>query len=264
MKLSKIKVLILEDFPPAAEEIADYIKNAGYEIVGIATTKNTAINLLYTNKPDVAVLDICIGEEKEGGLEVAKLIRENFGNIPIIFVTGSDDNQVQDKAFETLPAAYLSKPFSERNLLNQVKLAIRNASRGTYPAYSIDAQVLEKGSESLFFHDSLFIWYEKEYRKIEFNNILSVKSENQTINISLINDNKVLCLSMTLAAFVKQVDHNFFVASRSAIVNLKHMVSFNSEEITLVNEQRIPLSQESYKQIKSGVDDKLVQRKAKQ
>lgn len=264
MKLSKIKVLILEDFPPAAEEIADYIKNAGYDVIGVATTKNAAINLLYTKKPDIAILDICLGEEKEGGLNVAKLIRENFGDIPIIFVTGLNDEQIQDKAFDTFPAAYLSKPFSEKNLLNQVKLSIKKASTGSYPAYSIDSEVLENGSEGLFFKDSIFIWYDKEYRKIEFNNILFVKAENQTINIFLAREKKSLCLSMTLTKFMEQIDYDFlFSANRSVIVNLEHMVSFSNESVTLMNKHEFSLSTNNYKQLKSITSDIVIHRKLK-
>ena len=69
------KVLIVEDEPTIAQEIAFNLEDHGYDVIGIANSAEKALNYIETEMPDVAMLDISINGMKNG-IELAEIIRE--------------------------------------------------------------------------------------------------------------------------------------------------------------------------------------------
>lgn len=79
----KVRVLIVEDEPLIAENIAMYLNNHDYEVAGIAYDYEEAILKLEQEKPDIVLLDINLGRELDG-IDVGKFIHEKMG-IPFVF-----------------------------------------------------------------------------------------------------------------------------------------------------------------------------------
>ena len=116
------KVLIVEDEPTIAQEIAFNLEDHGFEVVGIANSTEKAIAIIELNMPDVAMLDISIKGMKSG-IELAEIIRERY-TFPFIFLTSFSDKDTISKAAHTRPEGYLVKPFRDADLAPALELAL--------------------------------------------------------------------------------------------------------------------------------------------
>jgi DNA-binding NarL/FixJ family response regulator len=116
-------ILIIEDEMIVATSIAELLENEDYLIIGIA--KDAANALLMSAKslfhPAVIICDINIeGEVK--GYEVALQLKQLY-NSEIIFLTAYSDALTLKQAFHVSPLMYLTKPYSDTQLLVAVRMA---------------------------------------------------------------------------------------------------------------------------------------------
>lgn len=125
--MSEIRVLIVEDEPLIAEDIADFLDSVDYSISAIAHNVEDALHQLSSNCPDIAILDVNLGEEKDG-ISIAETIKEKY-KIPFIFLTSYSDKSTLDRAKHTHPMGYIVKPFEERNLVSTLEIALFNFSQ---------------------------------------------------------------------------------------------------------------------------------------
>jgi CheY-like chemotaxis protein len=71
--------------------------------------------------PDIILMDIQLNGDMDG-IEVAQQIRILY-NIPFIYLTGSYDNLLLDRANQTKPIGFISKPFDDTDIQNAIELA---------------------------------------------------------------------------------------------------------------------------------------------
>ncbi len=135
--MTDIRVLIVEDEPLIAEDIAGFLGEIDYICAGIAYDSETAIDMLMNRHPDIALLDITI-EGSMNGIEIAEIINLKY-NIPFVYLTSHSDKATLDNAKKTLPYGYIVKPFNEKDLLSTLEMALfRHATehKGTLPDLS--------------------------------------------------------------------------------------------------------------------------------
>ncbi len=120
----KVRVLIVEDEPLIAENIAMYLNNHDYEVVGIAYDYEEAILKLEHEKPDIALLDINL-EGNRDGIDVGKFIQEQMG-IPFVFLSSYSDKNTLERAKIVKPSGYLVKPFHEKSLMATLEISLSN------------------------------------------------------------------------------------------------------------------------------------------
>ena len=108
------KILIVEDVIEIAENIKKYLQDFGYEVSGIISFGEDAVDLVAVSKPDLILMDIDLAGEMDG-LEAAERINRKYG-IPIVFVTANDNENAIERASSTEPFGYILKPFTEREL----------------------------------------------------------------------------------------------------------------------------------------------------
>jgi DNA-binding NarL/FixJ family response regulator len=125
--MSEVRVLIVEDEPVIAENIAMYLNNNDFKVSGIAYDIDEARRQLLQNTPDVVLMDINLGCD-EDGIDMATFINKNY-SIPLLFLTAYTDKKTIDRAKEVEPAAYVVKPFNERALLASLEIALSNFAR---------------------------------------------------------------------------------------------------------------------------------------
>lgn len=118
----KYSILVVEDEPLIAEDIAGYLLESGFEVAAIANSAQEAIDQLDRNIPDALLLDINLGEGMDG-IELAGIIRKKL-NIPFVFLTSHADKTTLDRAKLTIPAGYLLKPFDGNDLMTSLEIAI--------------------------------------------------------------------------------------------------------------------------------------------
>lgn len=123
----KEKILIIEDDPQIARIVELELKYEGYEVEVQTNGKDGLLAAKY-NHFDLLILDVML--PKMNGFEVCKRVREE-SNVPIIFLTAKD--QLTDKviSFDFGADDYITKPFSNDELIARIKALLRRSKRTT-------------------------------------------------------------------------------------------------------------------------------------
>ncbi|MBF0458004.1 MAG: response regulator [Nitrospirae bacterium] len=115
-------VLIVEDEEIIAIELEHKLEKLGYTVLlhvgSVEEAKKAAEELM----PDIVLMDISLAGE-EDGTDAAQYIFKTF-NIPVIFTTAHTDIQTMQKAKLTEPFGYIIKPYSQRDLIVSISLAL--------------------------------------------------------------------------------------------------------------------------------------------
>ncbi len=113
-----LKVYIVDDEPLARDELKYLlIQSKQVEIVGEAESLEEAIIHIPTQKPDLAFLDIELGEDN--GLQLAEQLHALDPSLTIVFATAYDEYALQ--AFELNALDYILKPFDEESNSSNVR-----------------------------------------------------------------------------------------------------------------------------------------------
>ena len=124
------RLLIVDDTPTNLQLLSEMFKGQGYEIQA-ALSGRLALLSVHNEPPDLILLDIAMPDIS--GYEVCKLLKEDeaFKDIPIIFVSGIQDNATIIRAFSVGGVDYITKPFSVKEVLARVKthLELRRQQR---------------------------------------------------------------------------------------------------------------------------------------
>src|SRR5580704_16278594 len=96
------------------------LSKLGFEILP-ATNWTQALRRLNSRKPDLILLDLLMPEPN--GFEICRQIQENpeWAEIPIIFVSASDDKNLIVRALESGGVDYITKPFNKLELISRVR-----------------------------------------------------------------------------------------------------------------------------------------------
>jgi len=123
------RVLVVEDERDVAELIRYNLSKEGYDVV-LSPTGADALKEARATRPDVVLLDIMMPQLN--GWEVCRRLKHDPStcDIPVIMVTGRVDEGDKMLGFEMGTDDYVTKPFSQRELLAR----IRAVARRGYPA----------------------------------------------------------------------------------------------------------------------------------
>ena len=109
----RLKVLIVDDEPPARERLRGLLAEIGdVEVIGEATTGAEALSHVHDLAPDVALLDVRM--PGMSGLEAARHLNVLEEPPAVIFTTAYDQYAVE--AFEAHAVGYLQKPVRKEQL----------------------------------------------------------------------------------------------------------------------------------------------------
>ncbi|MEY3318617.1 MAG: hypothetical protein RL540_989 [Actinomycetota bacterium] len=113
------RILIAEDETLIRMDLAEMLRESGYEVVGEATNGEEAINLAKELKPDLAILDVKM--PKIDGITAAESIVEIS---PVLMLTAFSQKDLVERAVDAGVMAYLVKPFTVNDLLPAIEIAI--------------------------------------------------------------------------------------------------------------------------------------------
>lgn len=137
--MSELRVLITEDEPLIAADIAAALTAYEFHVSGIAYSYEEAEHELATNLPDIVLLDINLHGNQEG-IGLAQLIHEKY-HIPFVFLTSYSDKATVNQAKTTEPSGYLVKPFTDASLYTSLEVAWYNHQQNvskSYPKLNMD------------------------------------------------------------------------------------------------------------------------------
>jgi two-component system cell cycle response regulator DivK len=117
--MSKL-ILVVEDQEDNRRILRDLLMNSGYDVIE-AINGEDGVSSAETNRPDLILMDIQL--PGIDGYKATRLIKANpnLKKIPIIVVTSYALSGDDLKAFEAGCDAYVSKPYSPRNLLAKIR-----------------------------------------------------------------------------------------------------------------------------------------------
>lgn len=122
--MSKETILIIEDDIDLSNIMKDFLSNEEY-IIKQAFDGNDGIEMNKTFSPNIIILDIML--PKCDGIEVCKTIRNN-SNIPIIIISAKKSDYDKVLALGVGADDYLTKPFSQIELVARVKSHLRRVT----------------------------------------------------------------------------------------------------------------------------------------
>lgn len=123
-RVASVRVLVIEDEAVIALDVADIVRNAGHEVVGIAATEKAAIELAAKHSPHLVLADIQL-RGSDSGISAVNQIMKSM-SVPVIFVTGFPERLLTGKQVE--PAFVISKPFDPDLLRAAIAQALDTVS----------------------------------------------------------------------------------------------------------------------------------------
>lgn len=133
MEQKEIEVLVIEDEPMIAVDIAGIVTEMGHSVVGTAATKDEAIKMALARRPDIILADIKLGDGSSGIDAVDEIL--DVSTVPVIFVTAYPERLLTGERKE--PTYLVTKPFEPETL----KVTINHAlllSRQQFATASTD------------------------------------------------------------------------------------------------------------------------------
>lgn len=121
------KILIVDDEPQIRKLLRVTLEAHGYSTVEAGTGKDGIIQASMS-RPDVVVLDL--GLPDIDGTQVLLQIRE-WSSVPIVVLTVRDDETIKVLALDNGADDYVTKPFSMRELLARIRVALRHTAGTT-------------------------------------------------------------------------------------------------------------------------------------
>jgi two-component system cell cycle sensor histidine kinase/response regulator CckA len=122
IKMSKKKVLIVEDEGIVALDLKSRLEKWGYEVAELASSGEEALRIAEKERPDLVLMDIVLAG-KMNGIDAAARIRERV-DTPVIYLTAYTDGATLQRAKSTTPYGYIVKPFQERELECNIEIAL--------------------------------------------------------------------------------------------------------------------------------------------
>jgi two-component system OmpR family response regulator len=129
----KKQIAIVEDEPAIRDNYMAAFQRHGYAVKGYATRKE-AMDAFRTRLPDLAVIDVGLRDEAEGGFELCRELRSMSPELPIIFLTARDSELDAVSGLRLGADDYLTKDLSLTHLIARVTALFRRIEALTQPS----------------------------------------------------------------------------------------------------------------------------------
>ncbi|MDL2298387.1 LytTR family DNA-binding domain-containing protein [Synergistaceae bacterium OttesenSCG-928-D05] len=246
-----LRVFVVEDEEYVRDEIKFMLgKYDELEIVGDTDNSFDAICSIQALKPDVAFLDIKLGDVS--GLVLAKKIRELEPKTRIVFVTAYDAHAVE--GFELDAVDYVLKPFSEERLAKTVRKLLKSEAPDNTTARDEAASSAKPPYAKA--QDKLIMRKKQTWKLVEVSDICYFQSQEH--RTAAVTEEDTYSLNYTLKELEDQLPAAKFLRThKSFIVNTDYIDEivpwFNyTFKIKLKNcTEEIPVGRNYMKQFKS-------------
>jgi len=140
------RIAIVEDEPAIRENYADVLRRQGYDVLTFAD-RVQAVAGFHSRLPDLAIIDIGLGDEIDGGFALCRDLRALSPTLPIIFLTARDSDFDVIAGLRMGADDYLTKDVSLPHLLARIAALFRRVEILSTPPSNEDALV--RGALSL-------------------------------------------------------------------------------------------------------------------
>lgn len=117
-------IAIVEDEPAIRDNYADVFRAQGY-LVDLYDTRENALETFRKKLPDLALLDIGLKNDIDGGFELCRNLRQLSDTLPIIFLTARDSDLDTISGLRLGADDYLTKDISIENICARISAFFR-------------------------------------------------------------------------------------------------------------------------------------------
>jgi len=118
------RISIIEDDPGIRANYSDALTRHGYEVAAYANRED-AEAAFNARLPDLAIIDIGLGAEVDGGFELCRRLRSASATVPIVFLTARDSDFDVVSGLRLGADDYLTKDVSLPHLLARIAALFR-------------------------------------------------------------------------------------------------------------------------------------------
>ena len=237
-----IKILIVEDEMVIAANISLQLTELGYEVTGVLPRGEEAVAHLHIDKPDIVLLDIRLKGEMDG-IDTAIEIQKQY-NIPIIYLTANADEAHFNRAKETNPYAFISKPFKKLDLQRAIELTVNRISVENVSENNNgngnDTSTTNNSTTDFILNDRIFVRHNEKMLKIDIKDIYYIEADRNYCRI--FSQDREYLLVMTLKDIDEKLPQNHFLRiHRSYIINLSQIDEVAGTHVVIAK-KAIPMS----------------------
>lgn len=121
-----MRVLLVEDDMAIVDALSSLLQSEGYTVVS-CDTQSDACEFLAEQTFDIALLDVTLAQGT--GFAVCAAAKQVAPDMPVVFLTASDDEYSTVAGLDMGAVDYISKPFRPRELLSRMRVALRRAGQ---------------------------------------------------------------------------------------------------------------------------------------
>ena len=133
----KKSIAIVEDEPALRENYAAALARHGYQVKAYANRK-VAMQAFTTRLPDLAIIDISLEDEAEGGFDLCRDLRAMSAELPMIFLTARDSELDAVSGLRLGADDFLTKDVSLPHLAARVAALFRRIDALRLPQNAAD------------------------------------------------------------------------------------------------------------------------------
>ncbi len=117
-------IAIVEDEPAIAANHRDALQRQGFDVV-IYASRQAATAGFEQRLPDLAIIDVGLGDEAEGGFDLCRDLRSRAPELPIVFLTARDSELDIVSGLRLGADDYLTKDISQIHMLARINALLR-------------------------------------------------------------------------------------------------------------------------------------------
>ncbi|MBO2543660.1 response regulator [Salegentibacter sp. BDJ18] len=234
--IQPIQILIVEDEMIIAANISLQLTEMGYEVSGIIPKGEDALRFIKNNPLDIALIDIQLKGELDG-IETAQKMQDLHSNLAIIYLTANADEANFNRAKETHPFAFISKPFKKLDLQRSIELTISQLKCNivTSPGNKVE-------DATFILKDCLFVRHQDTMVKVDIKAIKYIVAERNYCRI--FSAEKEYLLVTTLKEMDKKLPPKHFLRiHRSYIINLSRIDEIAGTHV-VISKKAIPMAKD--------------------
>ena len=126
MANSQRTVLVIEDEEDIGFLVSTQLQQAGYKTV-VALDGREGLRRFYSDRPDLVILDVAMPEMD--GWQVLERLRE-VSEVPVLMLTAATKKRDKVRGLRGGADDYITKPFSNEELLARIEAALRRSAVG--------------------------------------------------------------------------------------------------------------------------------------
>lgn len=216
---SEIRILLVEDDLVERTHVETLLQQLGHSVMATADNTLDAITLFSIDRPDLVLTDIGL-KKGDSGIDLVHRLNK-IDEVPVIFLTANDTDDIFNEAKKTSPYAYISKPVEPKTLERHIELVLQRSE-------TVKKKVRRQKRESEYFYTKVG----NKLKKMPIDGISSIEVEGKYSCITIEAHNYHVKISLT-DLLEKLPDDQFLRVSRNHVVNLECIADIDLQNQTV-------------------------------